>query len=249
MIRSKPLLTPHAGKASLETRQVLLGGETVIYTLRRSNRRSIGLKIDDSGLTLTIPRNLGESEITATLQQRSQWILGHLQRHHAGAPDWQACPGACLPVLGQDCTLSILPVMGRRGSAIWSGDGLRLTLCLPAGEAPGALLRQALHERALEVFAPRLAHYARQLGVAVPPLHLSNARGRWGSCSSHSGIRLNWRLIHFPPHLIDYVIAHEVAHLQEMNHGPHFWAVVTRLYPDWQQARATLRMAHCPKID
>jgi predicted metal-dependent hydrolase len=66
-------------------------------------------------------------------------------------------------------------------------------------------------------------------------------RTRWGSCSRISGIRLNWRLIHCPPAVVDYVVAHEVAHLVEMNHGPRFWAVVERLCPDHAAARAELR--------
>ena len=77
----------------------------------------------------------------------------------------------------------------------------------------------------------------------MPAVRLSNARTRWGSCSSRSGIRLHWRLVHLSPALIDYVVAHEVAHLVEMNHSPRFWAVVERLYPDWREARAALRRA------
>ncbi|HNB07544.1 MAG TPA: DUF45 domain-containing protein, partial [Thauera aminoaromatica] len=77
----------------------------------------------------------------------------------------------------------------------------------------------------------------------VPPVSLSSAATRWGSCSTRSGIRLHWRLIHLEPALIDYVVAHEVAHLAEMNHSPRFWAVVERLYPDWRAARAALRSA------
>lgn len=62
-----------------------------------------------------------------------------------------------------------------------------------------------------------------------------------GSCTSHGHIRLNWRLVHLPVELIDYVVAHELAHLKEMNHSPRFWAVVASIYPDWKQARLTLR--------
>jgi predicted metal-dependent hydrolase len=74
-------------------------------------------------------------------------------------------------------------------------------------------------------------------------VRLSSARTRWGSCSARSGIRLHWRLIHCPPALIDYVVAHEVAHLVEMNHSPRFWAVVGSLYPDWSAARLRLHEA------
>jgi len=79
--------------------------------------------------------------------------------------------------------------------------------------------------------------------LPVPPVRLSNARTRWGSCSSLSGIRLHWRLVHLPPELIDYVVAHEVAHLREMNHSPRFWAVVESVCPAWRTGRARLRQA------
>ena len=84
--------------------------------------------------------------------------------------------------------------------------------------------------------------------MPLPRLTLSAARTRWGSCSLRSGIRLNWRLIHFPLHVIDYVVAHELAHLREMNHSPRFWSVVGQLYSDYRAARDELKAlaAHCP---
>ena len=80
--------------------------------------------------------------------------------------------------------------------------------------------------------------------MARPPLYLSNARTRWGSCSRLSGIRLNWRLIHLPRHQIDYVVAHEAAHLLEMNHSARFWRVVEELMPDYDEAREALKHAN-----
>ena len=70
---------------------------------------------------------------------------------------------------------------------------------------------------------------------------LSSARTRWGSCAADGSIRLNWRLMHFPVEIIDYVVAHELAHLREMNHGPRFWSAVGELFPDWKRAREWLR--------
>jgi len=92
-------------------------------------------------------------------------------------------------------------------------------------------------------FAERVAEYCFRLGRDVPAVKLSSARMRWGSCSSVSGIRLHWRLVHLSPTLIDYVVAHEVAHLVEMNHSPRFWAVMSELYPGWKEARMHLRAA------
>ena len=79
--------------------------------------------------------------------------------------------------------------------------------------------------------------------MPTPALTLSNARTQWGLCREDGQVRLNWRLIHLPLHLVDYVVAHELAHLREMNHSARFWAVVGALYPDYRQARSELR--HC----
>src|SRR5690554_2723692 len=81
----------------------------------------------------------------------------------------------------------------------------------------------------------RVVEYCRRLGCAPVPVRLTSARTRWGSCSARSGIRLHWRLIHVAPGLLDYVVAHEVAHLAEMNHSPRFWRIVEALYPDWRE--------------
>jgi predicted metal-dependent hydrolase len=98
-----------------------------------------------------------------------------------------------------------------------------------------------LQQRALEHFRHRTDHYAERLKLPAPAVALSSARTRWGSCSRKTGIRLNWRLIHLPMELGDYVVAHDVAHLIQMNHGTRFWAVVEGLDPRWQEARAELK--------
>jgi len=79
------------------------------------------------------------------------------------------------------------------------------------------------------------------LGVAQPPIRLSNARTRWGSCHPAGRIHLNWRLIHFPLPLIDYVVVHELAHLRELNHSASFWRLVAQIVPDHAARRAQIR--------
>ena len=75
----------------------------------------------------------------------------------------------------------------------------------------------------------------------MPLIQLSNARTRWGTCHPHGRVHLNWRLIHMPQHLIDYVVVHELAHLREMNHSPRFWAVVGSVIPDYTARRREMR--------
>ena len=119
----------------------------------------------------------------------------------------------------------------------------RLHVGLPP-DAGADRLRDAvqswLQREARALFEARCAHFAERLGVRVTRLTLSSAATRWGSASASGAVRLHWRLIHFPLATIDYVVAHELAHLREMNHGPRFWNVVRSVVPDYESARRRL---------
>lgn len=128
--------------------------------------------------------------------------------------------GTRLPYLGG--WLEIRIASGNNQARWTEGESTMLTLRLRSPDYTEAVLGNALRKRALEMFGPRLAHHAARLGIVTPPLALTSARTRWGSCSLKTGIRLNWRLIHCAPHIIDYVIVHELAHLREMNHSVRF---------------------------
>jgi predicted metal-dependent hydrolase len=106
-----------------------------------------------------------------------------------------------------------------------------------------------LQRQARRLFDERCALYAQRLGVQVRRIGLSSAATRWGSANADGSIRLNWRLIHFSVPIIDYVVAHELAHLREMNHGPAFWGVVRSLIPDYERSRDALRDGHVPVLD
>jgi predicted metal-dependent hydrolase len=122
----------------------------------------------------------------------------------------------------------------------------RLLVALPrdAGEAQ---IRDAvqswLQREARRVFAERAAHFAERLGVRVKRLSLSSAATRWGSANADGSVRLHWRLIQHPRATIDYVVAHELAHLREMNHSLRFWAIVESVVPDYRDVRRSLRSA------
>lgn len=235
--------------ATASARSIALADTSVPYTLVRSRRKTIGLSIDHRGLRVGAPPGARLGDIEGLIRHHASWILDKL-RHWRDKPQpgrIEVRDGLVLPCLGGSLTIRLALGPNR---AQWNADGSQLTLCLrqPDPEAARRLLEKALRERVREVFAARLALFCARLGVAPPPLALSSARTRWGSCSQRSGIRLNWRLIHFPPALVDYVVAHEVAHLREMNHSPRFWSVVEGLYPSWREARAELKQhgAACP---
>lgn len=226
---------------------LLLGERLVPYQLRRSRRRTIGLAIDHRGLRVSAPLRASHRDIESVIRQHGNWVLTKLDewRQRPAAVDTRltVVDGLELPYLGHPLTLRLENLSAGRGraQALWAADSRSLTLRLPREGNPGLLLERALRVRARDCFQDRLGHYGAALGVDLPPLALSSARTRWGSCSLKSGIRLNWRLIHMPLALVDYVVAHELAHLKHMNHSPRFWSVVEQLYPDHALARAELK--------
>jgi predicted metal-dependent hydrolase len=217
-----------------------IGDVRVALTLRRSARRSFALQVDHRGARVAVPLRASLGEIDRFVRAHGQWLLDRLRARAAAVPAFVAADGAVLPLLGRPLRLRL--VEGRRAQWRMGADGAE-ELAIPATADVTRTLLRALQVRALDWHRSRVEEYCLRLGVPVPPVRLSSARTRWGSCSSTSGIRLHWRLIHLPPTLIDYVVAHEVAHLVEMNHSPRFWAVVDRIHADWRTARADLRAA------
>lgn len=230
--------------AAEAARTIALGGRQVPYLLRRSPRRTIGLTIDQHGLRVGAPTRALLGDIESLIRKHGRWVVEKLdawERRAAPAP-LAIADGLQWPFLGSLLTLR-LGIGANR--ALWSGDGSVLSLALAPGADARSILERALRERARGVFAGRLALLAPRLGVPLPPFSLSSARTRWGSCSARGSLRLNWRLVFFPLAVIDYVVAHELAHLKEMNHGPRFWSLVEQLCPDWRESRADLkRLAH-----
>lgn len=229
------------GRTGVQPRRIELKGVAVDYLLRRSARRSLALGVGPGGVVVRAPLGASLGAVEGFLGDHADWLLDKLAQGAARAEAaFRVADGASLPVLGEPVRLVL---QGRGRSGHWRGgaDGQE-ELVLPETLGEAALLR-ALEARALPWFQERVGEYCHRLGVAAPPVRLTRARTRWGSCSQRSGIRLHWRLIHLAPELIDYVVAHEVAHLREMNHSPRFWGVVAGLYPGWAEARRQLRVA------
>ncbi len=226
-------------------RAILLRAQHVEYALKRSRRRTIGFTVDEGGLSVSAPRWVGIGEIEQALAERGDWILRKLAEYRElvaqrerDAIRWEH--GGKVPFLGGRIELRVEP--GHRGAP--ERDGESLSVALPPGADTHQLRDRVqgwLQAQAREYFAARVAHFSSQLGVAPSRWALSSARTRWGSCSADGSIRLNWRLIHLPPDIIDYVICHELAHLRELNHGPKFWHTVGELFPEHLEARRWLR--------
>lgn len=220
------------------------------YVLRRSDRKTLALSVDAHGLRVCAPRRVSIAQIEAFVQSHRDWALNRLDACAASleARRLVISDGVCVSLIGVPLRVHCGPRL--RGVRWCRGvDGIE-ELHLPRSNALQALER-ALRVRALVWFEGRVEECCRRLGVEVPRVALGAARTRWGSCSLRSGIRLHWKLALLAPEVADYVVAHEVAHLREMNHSPRFWHLVGMLCPDWRSLRLQLRQqgARMPEFD
>jgi predicted metal-dependent hydrolase len=215
------------------SRQVQLARGVLSYRLVRARRRTISLTVEPEGVQVRAPRHATLADIEAFIREKERWIEKRRAAPRRVPFVWQA--GAMLPWLGRTVTLTLQH--GETGAWISEGE-------LHFGLAEGASLRERalgwMRERALEFFSDRVAKLSGAHGFRVSSVGLSDAQTRWGSCGCNGRILLNWRLMMLPPHLIDYVAAHELAHLRELNHSPRFWDIVALLYPDHRAARREL---------
>ena len=220
----------------------LSNGETISYLLEHRERRTVGLKITENGLVVHAPKRIFAFQLNQILQDKSGWILSKLQHRAANQVEKMAwIDGEHLLYLGQDIQLRVLQNSSNKAPNFETNV---LTLATPEPNNPALISRKVIQwykKQAGLDFSRRLAVLAAKLGVNAPPLTLSNAKSRWGSCNSRGEVRLNWRLLQAPPHIINYVICHELAHLKEMNHSAKFWAVVEQLFPSYKIAEKELK--------
>ena len=234
-------------KPNSPTKQAQLtlpNGDIIAYQLSHRARRTIGLKITEAGLVVHAPNRILAFELNRILIEKADWILQKLRsraEQTLPAINWQM--GAQLQLLGNPITLQIQRLNGSKMPKIsFERDTLQITTSHQlTDEKLQQLVTQWYKKLALLDFTRRVEVFAAKLGVTPPPVSLSSARSRWGSCSSRGDVRLNWRLLQAPPHIINYVVCHELAHLKHMNHSPKFWAQVAVLFPDFKQAEKDLK--------
>lgn len=212
----------------------LPGDPAIPLVLRRSARaRRISLRISqlDGRVTLTLPPRVPEREALAFAHEKEAWIRKHLA---ARSEDVEVGVGAMIPIGGLQH--EVVQGAGRRvlfeeGRVVVPGAPERI------GKRLGAHLRAVARVRLAEASD----HYAQKLGKGYTALTLRDTRSRWGSCTAQGRLMYSWRLILAPPSVLDYVAAHEVAHLAQMNHSAAFWAEVARIHGDYKAPRAWLR--------
>jgi predicted metal-dependent hydrolase len=228
---------------SRDERRIALGDGTVEYILeRRRGRRGVGLRVNERGLSVIAPIGMPLARIEAFMRESERWVLRKVAEwsgRRVTPLEW--VDGARLPWLGGFLTLRL--VGAGRARIVREGAELRVTA--PAGD-DDAVRRAVVRwykTVAHEVLSARTEALAQVAGLGPPRVFISPARTRWGSCNTRREVRLAWRLVKAPPHLVDYVICHELAHLRHMNHSRAFWGEVERQCPDYRRLRAELHAA------
>jgi hypothetical protein len=205
---------------------VNLHGRDVTLRLCVNRRaRHISLRVDEKwgGVDLILPARNARSEGLEFAHEKSLWILRQLDALPARVP---FVDGAVIPILGSDHIIRHRP--GARGFVWLSGNEIHV-----AGATPHLSRRVTdwLKKNAREEIGRRADFDAQSVGRKISRLSVRDTRSRWGSCSEDGHLSFSWRLILAPETVLDYVVAHEVAHLAELNHGSRFWKLVDQLCP------------------
>lgn len=217
-------------------RPLAVAGLAVPLELRESSRaRRLTLRVDPAsgGIKVVVPVGTPEADIHRFVGRHDGWLKGRL----AAMPDRRPfVPGQVVPILGVDHII--------RHDSTWREPARRADGDILFGGQPeflGRRVRDWLVAEARREVSTRAAAKAAGIGARVAGVTIRDTRSRWGSCSSTGRLSFSWRLILAPEAVLDYVVAHEVAHLKEMNHSPRFWAWCAQLTPDVRTPRAWLK--------
>lgn len=220
----------------IDSRTIELGGRDVALVVRRSPRaRRVAVRIPghDDSVELVLPVRAAERDGIAFLHSRADWVIERLDRLPQRIP---FADGAALPLGGEP---HLLRHIGGRGVPVRIED----REILVTGD-PGHMARRVgdwLRTEARRRVTPSAHDMAARIGREVTRITIRDQKSRWGSCARGGRLSFNWRLVMAPGWILDYVVAHEVAHLEQPNHSPAFWAVVARLNPHARDARVWLR--------
>jgi len=219
--------------------EIAFDGEIHPVELRRhaqARRYTLRVQAATRTVVLTMPMRGSVREAKAFAQRNGGWIAARLKRlPHAIA----LADGLELPLRGVPHRIVHHP--GARGT-VWveTGEGLPLICVAGDGAHLARRVRDYLKREAKRELDAASRHYAGALGVTLKRVAIRDQTSRWGSCTSAGVLSYSWRLILAPPQVLDYLAAHEVAHLVEMNHSQAFWRVVAGICPDWQRAKGWL---------
>jgi predicted metal-dependent hydrolase len=214
------------------------------YRIRRSNRAvHARIHVDADGVEVVVPNRFPLRNVEPFVREKRPWIertLRRMRESEAHFPPARLCDGGEVPYLGERLALAVREEPGRmRAHVARRGSALQVKL------GPDTPLQGALEawyrRRARAEVSPRLDAAVRRAGKSYTRLQIRGQRTRWASCSTSGAMSFNWRLLLAPPEILDYVVEHEVAHLDVQDHSPRFWRVLASRCPSWREHEAWLR--------
>ena len=212
-----------------------------IDKLIRSKRKTVGLEVaPDASLIIRAPRNLARREINEIVDKESPWILKKQQffrENHSKIREKDFMEGEEFLYLGRVYKLRIVP---NTSLALSVNDDVFYLSDDYIGNARG-VIESWYEERAYDVVSERAAYYSYVSGIKFKQINISNAKKRWGSCGPNGNLNITWRLVMAPLRVIDYVIVHELSHIEIRNHSKGFWRRVGRVIADYKKDEKWLR--------
>ncbi|NWG46833.1 MAG: M48 family metallopeptidase [Alphaproteobacteria bacterium] len=213
-------------------------GHSIPVSLRthpRARRFSVRVKSATREVVIVHPIYAARSDALAFAYANSEWIASQLAALPRQVP---FAPGETVPVLGDPHRICHLP---QACGGVWADPETRRLTVTGRIEHVPRRLADWFRTEARRLLTARVAVHVRALGLSLPRVTLRDTSSRWGSCSPRSGLSFSWRLAMAPEGVLDYVAAHECAHLKHLHHGPAFWALVERLDPDYEAAEQWLK--------
>ena len=239
-----------------ESSHVQWGRTPIPYAIRRSERRrTVSIAVEPTGdVVLTAPRTTPVVRLDRLVRQKARWIVDRLRVRSEGPPTTarEFVSGESFLYVGRSYRLKV--VLGASPSAPVALDHGWLRVHVPKSRSPSpspsdvrraTAARVALVDwykaRAAARLPARVAEWSRRLGVREPKVLIREPKKRWGSCDAAGTLRLNWRIVQAPMRLVDYVVAHELVHIDHPDHNEGFWRVLRRVMPDYEERREALR--------
>ncbi len=236
----KPVRTRRKPLAA-EKRTLQIGSRAMPLTIRehpRSTRITLRIEPGAKGLSLTVPLGLKKDEIDGFLDRHQGWLLTKLARF----PQAPSSLGAGSSIMLRGVAHEVEHTGSLRGvteAGLTEGRAVLRVSGLP--EHSGRRIAAFLKKEARKDLEAAVQLHARGVRKPVRSITMKDTRSRWGSCSWDGNLSFSWRIVMAPPFVIDYLAAHEVAHLEQMNHGPEFWSLCRRLCPRTDEAKAWLK--------
>ena len=237
----RTLGTPRQPMPREEARTLVVGGREVPLTIRahpRARRLTLRIEPGGRGLRLTVPPRVRRGDVDAFLARHEGWAAEKL----AGLPVApRVAPGATIPIAGEPHRIEHSGALRGRTERLAGDDGMLVLRVSGDGAATGRRVADYLKRAARGPIEAAAARHAAQVGREPRAIRLKDTRSRWGSCTADGTLAFSWRLAMAPPFVLDYLVAHECAHLRHMDHGPDFWMLTRALAPRTDEAKAWLR--------